>query len=142
MTKPLTVKTFAAHHPAAHNVENHNVQNRTPVAHRYITDALTTGPMGLLSRVVSTNDTLMGLLPLIDRPPWVRQRRGKGGGTEKWIGNGWNLIPPGDRFKLTPADVQVGTLAHIVSARLARSKSLLMPGSGACRSESVSNVLL
>ncbi|MEW5307426.1 MAG: hypothetical protein WDW36_009824 [Sanguina aurantia] len=90
---------------------------------RYITDALTTGPMGLLSRVVSTNDTLMGLLPLIDRPPWVRQRRGKGGGTEKWIGNGWSLIPPGDRFKLTPADVQVWLcLANLILEPSCRAK--------------------
>jgi len=42
--------------------------------HRYLTDGLTTLPMGLLSRIVSTNDTLMALVPLLDQPPWVRRR--------------------------------------------------------------------
>eukprot|EP00983_Pelagomonas_calceolata_P097587 1158266-Pelagomonas_calceolata.AAC.1 len=47
----------------------------TAVTSVYLTDGLTTLPMGLLSRVVATNDTLMALVPLLDQPPWVRRRR-------------------------------------------------------------------
>ncbi|GFR49693.1 hypothetical protein Agub_g11843 [Astrephomene gubernaculifera] len=41
---------------------------------RYLTDSLPRLPLGALTRLVSTNDTLMGLLPLLDRPPWQRHR--------------------------------------------------------------------
>ncbi|GLI58538.1 hypothetical protein VaNZ11_000280 [Volvox africanus] len=77
---------------------------------RYLTDGLPRMPMGALSRVVSTNDTLMGLLPLLDRPPWVRTRLPSGGGRpvlEKWGGNGWVAVPPADRLKITQTDGQV-----------------------------------
>lgn len=60
--------------------------------HRYLTDVLPRLPMGALSRMVSSNDTIMGLLPLLERPPWVRTRMpppGSGGRPvlEKWQGN-------------------------------------------------------
>ncbi|GIM09072.1 hypothetical protein Vretimale_12950 [Volvox reticuliferus] len=77
---------------------------------RYLTDGLPRMPMGALSRVVSTNDTLMGLLPLLDRPPWVRTRVPSGGGRpvlEKWGGNGWVTVAPADRLKITQTDGQV-----------------------------------
>ncbi|EFJ40689.1 hypothetical protein VOLCADRAFT_31395, partial [Volvox carteri f. nagariensis] len=62
---------------------------------RYITDSLAGMPMGALSRVVSTNDTLMALIPLLDKPPW------------KWVGNRWVVVPPADRLKITQTDGQV-----------------------------------
>ncbi|GLC39562.1 hypothetical protein PLESTB_001626800 [Pleodorina starrii] len=81
---------------------------------RYITDSLPRMAMGALSRVVSTNDTLMALLPLLDRPPWVRTLvpPGAGGGRgrpvlEKWWGNRWVAVPPADRLKITQTDGQV-----------------------------------
>ncbi|GIL46757.1 hypothetical protein Vafri_3666 [Volvox africanus] len=77
---------------------------------RYLTDGLPRMPMGALGRLVSTNDTLMGLLPLLDRPPWVRTRLPSGGGRpvlEKWGGNGWVAVPPADRLKITQTDGQV-----------------------------------
>ncbi|KXZ43602.1 hypothetical protein GPECTOR_85g332 [Gonium pectorale] len=76
---------------------------------RYVTDALPRLPMGALSRVVSTNDTLMGLLPLLDRPPWVRTRVPGGGRPvlEKWAGNRWAPVAPADRLKITQTDGQV-----------------------------------
>lgn len=46
----------------------------TNTSHRYLTDGVTTLPMGLLSRLMATNDTLMALVPLVDQPPWVRRR--------------------------------------------------------------------
>lgn len=44
---------------------------------RYLTDHAASLPLGLMSRLVSANDTVMALLPLAERPPWVRTRRGK-----------------------------------------------------------------
>ncbi|KAG2497473.1 hypothetical protein HYH03_004627 [Edaphochlamys debaryana] len=77
---------------------------------RSVTDALPRLPMGALGRMVSTNDTLMALLPLLDRPPWARTRTPPGGGRpvlEKWVGNGWRAVPPQDRLKITTTDGQV-----------------------------------
>jgi hypothetical protein len=44
---------------------------------RYLTDHMSQLPMGLIGRLLSTNDTIMALIPLLDNPPWVRQNRGK-----------------------------------------------------------------
>ncbi|KAG2431018.1 hypothetical protein HYH02_013547 [Chlamydomonas schloesseri] len=82
---------------------------------RYVTDALPRMPMGALTRVVSVNDTLMALLPLLDRPPWVRTRQpvdpktgAKGRPVlEKWAGNRWAAVAPADRLKITQTDGQV-----------------------------------
>lgn len=79
---------------------------------RYLTDVLPRLPMGALSRMVSSNDTIMGLLPLLERPPWVRTRMpppGSGGRPvlEKWQGNRWAAVAPADRFKITQTDGQV-----------------------------------
>lgn len=56
---------------------------------------------------VSTNDTVMALLPLLDRPPWVR--RGKGGAAERFVGGAWQAVEPRERHRLTQQDGQVGT---------------------------------
>ncbi|PNW79580.1 hypothetical protein CHLRE_08g358751v5 [Chlamydomonas reinhardtii] len=82
---------------------------------RYVTDALPRMPLGALTRAVSVNDTLMALLPLLDRPPWVRTRQpldpktgAKGRPVlEKWVGNRWAVVPPADRLKITQTDGQV-----------------------------------
>ena len=63
--------------------------------------------MGLLSRLVSTNDTLMALLPLLEKPPWVRRRAGK---NERWTVEGgmrWSVVDPADRLKLGQYEIQV-----------------------------------
>ncbi|KAG2424422.1 hypothetical protein HXX76_014475 [Chlamydomonas incerta] len=82
---------------------------------RYVTDALPRMPLGALTRAVSVNDTLMALLPLLDRPPWVRSRQpldpktgAKGRPVlEKWAGNRWAAVAPADRLKITQTDGQV-----------------------------------
>ena len=63
--------------------------------------------MCLTSRLVSTNDTLMALLPLLERPPWVRRRAGK---TERWGVEGgmrWSTVEAADRLKLGQYEIQV-----------------------------------
>lgn len=51
---------------------------------RYLVDYCCQLPLGLLGRLVSSNDTILALVALTDRPPWQRQRPGK---LEKWIDN-------------------------------------------------------
>ncbi|DBA71627.1 hypothetical protein WJX79_009519 [Trebouxia sp. C0005] len=71
---------------------------------RYLSDYLNVLPLALLTRLVTTNDTLMALVPLLEDPPWVRRRNKK---TEKFIGNVWTAIESRDRLKLTQHDAQV-----------------------------------
>lgn len=104
---------------------------------RYLSDHLSKLPMGALSRMVSTNDTIMGLLPLLERPPWVRTRM-VGGATpaaaggaaskpsrvmEKWNGQRWAAVPPAERLKMCQADGQVWlALTNLLVEPRARSK--------------------
>lgn len=60
--------------------------------------------MGVLTRMVRTNDTLMALTPLLEDPPWVRKRNKK---TEKFIDNVWTAVEPKERLRLTQHDAQV-----------------------------------
>lgn len=71
--------------------------------HRYLSDYLDSLPLGVLTRMVRTNDTLMALVPLLEEPPWVRKRNKK---TEKSIGNVWSAVEPKDRLRLTQHDAQ------------------------------------
>ncbi|GAB4819300.1 hypothetical protein N2152v2_006346 [Parachlorella kessleri] len=70
----------------------------------YLTDHMDKVSLGLMTRLVSTNDAAMALLPLLDRPPWVR--RGKSG-IEKFINGKWQAVDPRDRMRLTQQDGQV-----------------------------------
>ena len=71
--------------------------------HRYLSDYLNSLPLGVLTRMVRTNDTLMALVPLLEEPPWVRRRNKK---TEKFIGNAWTAVEPKERLRLTQHDAQ------------------------------------
>ena len=71
--------------------------------HRYLSDYLNSLPLGVLTRMVRTNDTLMALVPLLEEPPWVRKRNKK---TEKFIGNVWTAVEPKERLRLTQHDAQ------------------------------------
>ncbi len=75
------------------------------VTHRYLTDHLSHVSMGLMGRLLTTNDIPMALAALLDSPPWVR-RRAKGV-QERWEGNAWHRVEPQDRLKLGKADGQV-----------------------------------
>ena len=44
---------------------------------RYLTEHVASLPLGVTARLVAGNDTVMALLPLVDRPPWVRTNKGK-----------------------------------------------------------------
>ena len=72
---------------------------------RYLSDNLPRLGLGLMGRLLSSNDTIMALLPLVDNPPWVRRRGSK---QEKFVGNKWVVVEPGERLRLTQQDAQVG----------------------------------
>lgn len=57
---------------------------------------------------VSTNDTPMALLPLLDRPPWVR--RGRGGALERFSAGAWAAVEPAERHRVGQQDGQVGVV--------------------------------
>lgn len=44
-----------------------------PVFCRYLTDNVATLPLGISTRLLTTNDTVMALLPLVEKPPWSRR---------------------------------------------------------------------
>ncbi|KAL4451614.1 hypothetical protein ABPG75_007276 [Micractinium tetrahymenae] len=88
---------------------------------RYLTDHAPKLSLSVLTRIVSTNDAAMTLLPLLERPPWVR--RGKGGAVEKYIGGSWQAVPPEERYRLTQQDGQVWLALHnLLADSAARSK--------------------
>ncbi len=43
---------------------------------RYLSDHAPSLPLGLTARLLTTNDAVMALLPLVEAPPWVRSRKG------------------------------------------------------------------
>lgn len=51
----------------------------------YLVDNCTSLPLGLLGRLVASNDTILALVHLLDASPWSRTL--KPGRMEKWIGN-------------------------------------------------------
>jgi hypothetical protein len=113
---------------------------------RYLTDHVGGLPLGLLSRLSSANDTLMGLLPLVERPPWVRTRKGKVGGLggraraqgvggrgrrEGWAIGPPTLEPPGGSWLHGQGGVAGGVM---VGRRTAAAHGLL-PASGVLQVE-------
>lgn len=75
---------------------------------------------------VSTNDTAMTLLPLLERPPWVR--RGKGGAPEKFVGGAWQAVEARERHRLTQQDGQVGAAAVQLAVGYRLAGDLLCQG--------------
>lgn len=67
-----------------------------------------------LTLQVSTNDTALALLPLLERPPWVR--RGKGGALERFSGGAWQAVEAAERHRLGQQDGQVGPCTSDVTS--------------------------
>ena len=71
---------------------------------RYLTDYVPQLPIGIVSRMLQTNDTLMAILPLADNPPWVRKRKDR---HEQYENNTWKAVPPSERFRVCSPSAQV-----------------------------------
>eukprot|EP00056_Hartaetosiga_gracilis_P003410 m.63502 g.63502 ORF g.63502 m.63502 type:complete len:452 (+) comp11443_c0_seq2:572-1927(+) len=72
---------------------------------RYLTDNITSLPLGAMTRMLSTLDLPSALVTLVISPPWTRQRDGKLQKLDEM--NEWVDVPPSDRFKLTKNEGQV-----------------------------------
>eukprot|EP00892_Ulva_mutabilis_P008069 jgi/Ulvmu1/5634/UM023_0174.1 len=71
---------------------------------RYMTGAVTRLPISIVTRLVQHHDTIGMLVPLLEGPPWIRDRNGT---TERREGTQWTVIAPSDRFQLSSIDAQV-----------------------------------
>ena len=77
---------------------------------RYITDYAPGAHPGAVTRMVSTNDVVMALIPLVDSPPWVRRRRVAGQKKrvlEKFVEGKWQAIQGDERVRVCKHDAQV-----------------------------------
>ena len=71
---------------------------------RYLSDGAAQLPIGILTRLLQTHDSVMALLPLLDSPPWRRERKGS---TEQLEGSQWVSVPASERLRLSQVDAQV-----------------------------------
>ncbi|KIZ06797.1 hypothetical protein MNEG_1153 [Monoraphidium neglectum] len=76
---------------------------------RYLAEHLGSLPLGVMARLVSANDTIMALMPLVAQPPWARTHKGK---MERYIQGYWQVVEPADRLQLALPDAQVWLALH------------------------------
>ena len=77
---------------------------------RYITDFAPGAHPGAVARMVSMNDAVIALIPLIDSPPWVRRRRvrdQKKRVLEKFVEGKWQVVQGDERVRVCKHDAQV-----------------------------------
>ncbi|EIE27455.1 hypothetical protein COCSUDRAFT_55461 [Coccomyxa subellipsoidea C-169] len=70
----------------------------------YLTDHVNTVALGVAVRLISTNDTISALIPLIDRPPWKRRVKKE---SQTYQNGQWQVISPEGSLKLTQHEAQV-----------------------------------
>ena len=104
--------------------------SQSSCACRYLTDYLPKLQLGALSRLVSTNDTIMALLPLLDEPPWQRRRRKQ---LERYIHSRWVPVESRDRLKLALPEAQVPSVGAF--SNQACTRACTASGSGEAPSQ-------
>ncbi len=100
-------------------------------------------PLGVPGRLVATHDAPLGLVALLERPPWERRRAGSAGPApgpgaeaaaaprarprlERYEGGQWRAVPPADRLQLVQPATQVASPPQ-VKCRAARGATLDSP---------------
>ena len=71
---------------------------------RYLAQGLAVLPLGLLPRLVVTNDTVMALVDLLAKPPWERRR---GAALQRFAGGGWQAADGAAGKQLCQPEAQV-----------------------------------
>ncbi|CAM9208150.1 unnamed protein product [Chrysoparadoxa australica] len=72
---------------------------------RYLCEHISQLPLSAMTRVLETHDVLLGLVPLIENPPWtVRTEEGK---WKKYMDFKWEEVRPADLLKVTQTEAQV-----------------------------------
>ena len=77
---------------------------------RYITDCLAVLPLGVLPRLVRSNDTIMSLAGLIEKPPWERRR---GSTLQRFLAGSWREVAAAEKFQLCQPEAQARYL-HLI----------------------------
>ncbi|KAG5191579.1 hypothetical protein JKP88DRAFT_271291 [Tribonema minus] len=81
---------------------------------RFICEHIAALPLGVATRLLDTHDVLLGIVPLIENPPWTR--RLDSGKWQKFIDFKWQDVKPADLLKLTRLEAQVWlALFHLVT---------------------------
>ncbi|KAH7445379.1 hypothetical protein KP509_01G005700 [Ceratopteris richardii] len=91
---------------------------------RYLSDYINNLPLSVMARLIDKHDVLMSLIPLIEKPPWKRQRR-KGDKTlvEKYEDGKWREVPSDDLFKVSKTDAQAWlTVYNVLMEPSSRSR--------------------
>jgi len=71
---------------------------------RFMTDNVKVMPLGVLSRMLTDQDILQTLVPLLDNPPWKRTFKGK---LQTFSDGRWSDQESNDSHRLTKMDAQV-----------------------------------
>ncbi|KAK9839417.1 hypothetical protein WJX81_000945 [Elliptochloris bilobata] len=108
---------------------------------RYLSEHIAVLPLGVPDRLVATHDAPLGLLALLDRPPWERRRAGGRGSNpdpnrreapvpnshptlERFEGGQWCAVAPADRLQLVqPATQAWLALYNLVADPACRAKA-------------------
>lgn len=72
---------------------------------RYLSDHAGTMPVSAMTHLIIDNDIVMGLIPLIEKRPWLRTNQQ--GQREKWEDSRWQAIPKDQMGKLPKIEGQV-----------------------------------
>lgn len=73
---------------------------------RYLSDHIAALPLGIIPRLMRTNDVLSVLVPLLSSKPW---QRGRGAKLETYAGGQWVACAPGQHLRITQPEAQVTT---------------------------------
>ena len=71
---------------------------------RYLTEFMPSLQPGVIARVLTTNDDIMGLIELLDNPPWKRRRKKK---LERYADGKWAQVVGDERVRIGKHDAQV-----------------------------------
>lgn len=71
---------------------------------RYMTEYITSLDPGVMVRILDTNDVIMALIPMLNRPPWERVRKGN---TERYEDNQWHAVRGDALLKINKHSAQV-----------------------------------
>ncbi|CAN0269960.1 unnamed protein product, partial [Laminaria digitata] len=72
---------------------------------RFLCEHLHRLPLGVMTRVLDTHDVLLGLVILVENPPWTR--RTDKGTWQKFVDLEWKNVPATDLLKVTKTEGQI-----------------------------------
>eukprot|EP00899_Mesostigma_viride_P004491 jgi/Mesvir1/14042/Mv03116-RA.1 len=80
---------------------------------RYLTDYVGDLPISVMARMMSTHDSIMQLVPLLDAQPWTRRRERQGKPmVEKFQDGAWHEVARDERLRVAKPEAQVWLALH------------------------------